>query len=96
MKIQPTFLKGLALLILFPATLAYAQEYSLNDAISGSAIPLTIKPADIPEGFKVEAMAVIGKPGRAEDLPEKLQQRETPSDRRKLNETVFEGPYRPA
>jgi nitroreductase len=51
---------------------------------------------DIPEGFKVEAMAVIGKPGRAEDLPEKLQQRETPSDRRKLNETVFEGPYRPA
>ena len=51
---------------------------------------------NIPEGFKVEAMAVIGKPGRAEDLPEKLQQRETPSDRRKLNETVFEGPYRPA
>lgn len=48
---------------------------------------------NIPEGFKVEAMAVIGKPGRAEDLPEKLQQRETPSDRRKLNETVFEGPY---
>jgi nitroreductase len=51
---------------------------------------------NIPEGFKVEAMAVIGKPGRAEDLPEKLQQREIPSDRRKLNETVFEGPYRPA
>ena len=51
---------------------------------------------NIPEGFTVEAMAVIGKPGRAEDLPEKLQQRETPSDRRKLNETVFEGPYRPA
>ena len=51
---------------------------------------------NIPEGFKVEAMAVIGKPGRAEDLPEKLKQRETPSDRRKLNETVFEGPYRPA
>jgi nitroreductase len=51
---------------------------------------------NIPEGFQVEAMAVIGKPGRAEDLPEKLQQRETPSDRRKLNETVFEGPYRPA
>jgi nitroreductase len=51
---------------------------------------------NIPEGFKVEAMAVIGKPGHAEDLPEKLQQREIPSDRRKLNETVFEGPYRPA
>ena len=47
---------------------------------------------NVPEGFKVEAMAVIGKPGRKEDLPEKLQQRETPNDRRKLTETVFEGP----
>ncbi|MBV9877193.1 MAG: nitroreductase family protein [Verrucomicrobia bacterium] len=47
----------------------------------------------IPEGFNVEAMAVIGKPGRKEDLPEKLQERETPSGRRKLTETAFEGPY---
>jgi hypothetical protein len=38
-------------------------------------------------------MAVIGKPGRKEDLPEKLQERETPNDRRKLTETAFEGPY---
>jgi nitroreductase len=50
---------------------------------------------NIPEDFTVEAMAVIGKPGRKEDLPEKMQQREIPSDRRKLSETVFEGPYRP-
>jgi nitroreductase len=49
---------------------------------------------NIPEDFKVEAMAVIGKPGRKEDLPEKLRERETPNDRRKLAETVFEGPYR--
>lgn len=49
---------------------------------------------NVPEGFTVEAMAVIGKPGRKEDLPEKLQQRETPNDRRRLTETVFEGPYR--
>jgi nitroreductase len=48
---------------------------------------------NIPEGFNVEAMAVIGKPGRKEDLPEKLQERETPSGRRKLTETAFEGPY---
>jgi nitroreductase len=48
---------------------------------------------NIPEGFNVEAMAVIGKPGRKEDLPERLQERETPNDRRKLNETAFEGPY---
>ncbi|HEY3781669.1 MAG TPA: hypothetical protein VGL56_11325 [Fimbriimonadaceae bacterium] len=60
MKIQPTLLKGLAMLVLFPATLAYAQEYSLNDAISGSAIPLTIRPADIPEGFKAVKITQAG------------------------------------
>jgi len=48
---------------------------------------------NIPEGFTVEAMAVIGKPGRKEDLPARLQEREAPSDRRKLTETAFEGPY---
>ena len=48
---------------------------------------------NIPKGFTVEAMAVIGKPGRKEDLPDKLQERETPNDRRKLTETAFEGPY---
>jgi nitroreductase len=48
----------------------------------------------IPDGFRVEAMAVIGKPGKKEDLPEKLQERETPNDRRNLSEIVFEGPYR--
>jgi len=48
---------------------------------------------NIPEAFQVEAMVVVGKPGRKEDLPEKLQERETPNDRRKLTETVFEGPF---
>ena len=48
---------------------------------------------NIPEGFNVEAMAVVGKPGPKEDLPERLQERETPSDRRKITETAFEGPY---
>jgi nitroreductase len=47
---------------------------------------------NIPDGFNVEAMAVIGKPGRKEDLPERMQEREAPSDRRKLDGTAFEGP----
>jgi nitroreductase len=54
------------------------------------------KVLNIPDGFQVEAMAVIGKPGPKEDLPEKLQEREIPNDRRKLTETVFEGPFRAA
>jgi len=47
----------------------------------------------IPEGYTVEAMAAIGRPGRKEDLPETLQARETPSSRRSLKETAFEGPF---
>jgi nitroreductase len=47
----------------------------------------------IPEGYTVEAMAAIGRPGRREDLAEHLQARESPSSRRALKETAFEGPF---
>ena len=47
----------------------------------------------IPDEFQVEAMAVVGRPGPKELLPEKLQKRETPNDRRKLRESIFEGPF---
>jgi hypothetical protein len=47
----------------------------------------------IPEEYQVEAMAAVGLPGSAEDLPVKLQERETPSDRRPLNKTVCTGPF---
>ncbi len=48
---------------------------------------------NIPDGFTVEAMAAIGMPGNKEDLPEYLQERESPNDRQKLTDTVFEGPW---
>jgi nitroreductase len=48
----------------------------------------------IPEEFQLEAMAAVGKPGRKELLPEKLRTRESPNDRRKLSESVFEGPFK--
>ena len=47
----------------------------------------------IPDDFRVEAMVVIGKPGKKEDLPQGLQERETPNDRRSLSEVAIEGPY---
>ena len=47
----------------------------------------------IPRHFQVEVMVAIGKPGKKEDLPVGLQERETPDDRRKLTETIIEGPY---
>ena len=48
---------------------------------------------NIPDGFTVEAMAAIGLPGNKEDLPDYLREREVPNERRKLAETVFEGPW---
>src|SRR5947209_3915464 len=48
----------------------------------------------IPEGFRVEAMAAVGRPGKAEDLPEGLREREAPSPRKKLAEIVCEGKFR--
>lgn len=47
----------------------------------------------VPDGFRVEAMAAVGRPGPVERLPEKLRGKETPSDRKPLAETVCEGPF---
>lgn len=44
--------------------------------------------------YQVEAMVAIGKQGRKEDLPEQMQAYEQPSDRRPLNEVVFEGEFK--
>lgn len=48
---------------------------------------------DIPDEFDIEAMVAIGKPGDPENLPEDLQERESPSGRKPISEIVIEGPY---
>jgi len=48
----------------------------------------------IPEEFQIEAMAAVGRPGAKELLPDKLQKRESPSDRRKVTDSICEGPFR--
>jgi nitroreductase len=48
---------------------------------------------NIPEGFQVEAMAAIGKPADPATLSDDLQAKEAPSDRRKLEQTICEGPF---
>jgi len=52
------------------------------------------KNLQIPEEYRVEAMVAIGIPGRKEDLPMELQQREEPNIRRSLEKTVCSGPFR--
>jgi nitroreductase len=48
---------------------------------------------NIPEGFQVEAMCAIGKPADPATLSEDLRAKEAPSERRKLEETICEGPF---
>jgi len=49
---------------------------------------------EIPENYNVEIMIAIGKPGKKEDLPKELQEREIPSGRKKINEIRFEGRFK--
>ena len=47
----------------------------------------------IPDGYRVEAAAAIGRPGDKAQLPDYLQARETPSPRRPLAEIAFNGTF---
>jgi nitroreductase len=78
-----------------------------NFALQGSLLGLVVRGIEgfdyarartalrVPAEYHVDAMAVIGKPGDKRELPEALQQREKPSDRRPLEETVREGAFDP-
>lgn len=45
----------------------------------------------VPDEFDTCAMFAIGRPGRVEDLPAALAERETPSPRKPIAEIAFEG-----
>ncbi len=47
----------------------------------------------IPENFHIEAAAAVGRQADASVLPEKLQDREKPSDRKPLTEVAFAGNF---
>jgi nitroreductase len=48
---------------------------------------------DVPERFRVEAAVALGRRGDKSTLPEGLQAREAPSDRKPLGELVFRGRF---
>ncbi|QGH36294.1 nitroreductase family protein [Gracilibacillus salitolerans] len=49
---------------------------------------------NIPEQYEIHAVVAIGYQDEKEKLEEKFQERELPSDRRPLTETVMEGEFR--
>jgi len=76
-----------------------------NLAIEGSARGLVVHGMEgfdyekartalnLPEDHQVECMIAIGKPAPKETLPEEMQKREVPSDRRQIREIVIEGQF---
>ncbi len=74
-----------------------------NLALQGTQMNLVVHPLggfepemirsslNVSEDYSIEAMIVVGKHGKIEDLPEKLQEREKPSGRNNLEQIVFEG-----
>ena len=50
--------------------------------------------AHVPDDYTVEAMFVVGRPGNIKELSEDLQKREELSDRKKIEEFIFEGIFK--
>lgn len=48
----------------------------------------------VPDGYTVEAMCAVGKPGNKEDLPEEMQEYENMSDRNPVKDFVLEGSFK--
>jgi nitroreductase len=47
----------------------------------------------VPGDHQVEAMAAVGRPGDPRDLPQAQQEREKPSQRKRVEEFIFEGGF---
>jgi hypothetical protein len=47
----------------------------------------------VPDRYRIEAAAVVGRIGDPATLPEKLRARETPSGRKPVEELAFRGSF---
>ncbi|MGG3284210.1 nitroreductase family protein [Paenibacillus solani] len=62
-------------------------------AIGGFDHDLARETLRIPEEYDLHAVIALGYRGNISALPESLQEREVPTDRRSLNELVYEGVF---
>ena len=74
-----------------------ALQASLNNLVAHGASGFDYDKAradlNIPADYTIDAMVILGKPGKVEDLPEEMRGGEVPSDRKPLKELVFEGEF---
>ncbi len=76
---------------------AIAHQAQLLDfqahGMTGLHFDKAVEILSIPEGYRVEAAAAIGRLGDKSQLPDFLQAGETPSSRRPLSEIAFNGSF---
>jgi nitroreductase len=48
----------------------------------------------VPDDFAVAAMFALGRPGNPDDLPAEIRERETPTPRRPIKESICEGEFK--
>lgn len=60
-------------------------------AMQGFDYERAARVVELPEDHEVHCMVAVGRPGEVEDLPDDLRERETPSDRKPVEEIAFEG-----
>jgi len=80
------------------AWMNFALQGSIDDlvvhAMEGFDYDKTHNLLGLSDDYQVECMVAVGKPGRKEDLPAELQEREEPSGRRPIEEIVFEDEFK--
>ena len=74
-----------------------ALQASLNGFVShgigGFDFERAATELGVSSDYQVEAMFALGKPGNVKNLPEYMQEKEQPSDRKPVKELVFEGVF---
>lgn len=63
-------------------------------AMSGFDYEKAREVLEIPDDYNIEAMVAIGKPGKKEDLPDGIKEKEIPSGRKKLSKIIIEGKFK--
>ncbi len=66
----------------------------VSHAIGGFDKKLAKESLGISDDYTIEIIIAIGKAGKIEDLPEAFQVREKPSQRKNIEEIVFEGNFK--
>ncbi|MDL4838934.1 nitroreductase family protein [Aquibacillus rhizosphaerae] len=74
-------------------SLQAAQNGLITHAMGGFHKDKAREALNIPEEYALHAVIAIGYQGEKETLPEDIQKREQPSERRPLKESIYEGKF---